>query len=220
MYLILLVIIYSYKLCWKYFLECSTEFYLTLLNKITDRNLNLHFMMLIKLLNKITYSSVHLFYRYIFIRIIHIIIFFFFCHFSMAVDISPKNDGGVLKEILKEGEGDELPASGNKVSVHYTGTLLDGTKFDSSKDRNEPFTFTLGQSQVIKAWDIGVATMKKGEVAMLTCDAKYAYGKMGSPPKIPPDATLKFEVINIWLNLFFNHFCNIMAIYKFMFLFM
>ncbi|KAK0084918.1 hypothetical protein PV325_006120 [Microctonus aethiopoides] len=112
----------------------------------------------------------------------------------MAVDISPKNDGGVLKEILKEGEGDELPATGNKVSVHYTGTLLDGTKFDSSKDRNEPFTFTLGQSQVIKAWDIGVATMKKGEVAMLTCDAKYAYGKMGSPPKIPPDATLKFEV--------------------------
>ncbi|KAK0162753.1 hypothetical protein PV327_006505 [Microctonus hyperodae] len=112
----------------------------------------------------------------------------------MAVDISPKNDGGVLKEILKEGEGDELPSSGNKVSVHYTGTLLDGTKFDSSKDRNEPFSFTLGQGQVIKAWDIGVATMKKGEIAMLTCDAKYAYGKMGSPPKIPPDATLKFEV--------------------------
>ncbi|XP_074096139.1 FK506-binding protein 59kD isoform X1 [Cotesia typhae] len=112
----------------------------------------------------------------------------------MAVDISPNNDGGVLKEILKEGVGEEVPAPGSKVKVHYTGTLLDGTKFDSSKDRGEPFEFDLGEGRVIKAWDIGVATMKKGEVAMLTCDAKYAYGKAGSPPTIPPDATLKFEV--------------------------
>lgn len=112
----------------------------------------------------------------------------------MAIDISPEKDGGVLKEILKEGEGDEVPSSGSKVSVHYTGTLLNGTKFDSSKDRKEPFEFSLGQGQVIKAWDIGVATMKRGEVAMLTCDAKYAYGNKGSPPKIPGNATLKFEV--------------------------
>lgn len=114
----------------------------------------------------------------------------------MAVDISPANDGGVLKEIITEGVGDETPGSGCKVTVHYTGTLLDGTKFDSSKDRNEPFQFNLGQGQVIKAWDIGVATMKKGEVAILTCDSKYAYGKAGSQ-KIPPDATLKFEVIKL-----------------------
>lgn len=113
-----------------------------------------------------------------------------------SVDISPLKDGGVLKEILKEGFGDELPCTGSKVTVHYTGTLLDGTKFDSSKDRNDPFKFDLGQGQVIKAWDIGVATMKKGEIAMLTCDSTYAYGKMGSPPKIPADATLKFEVKN------------------------
>ncbi|XP_043267616.1 FK506-binding protein 59 isoform X2 [Venturia canescens] len=111
-----------------------------------------------------------------------------------AEDISPLKDGGVLKEILTEGCGDEVPSTGSKVTVHYTGTLLDGTKFDSSKDRDNPFQFTLGQGQVIKAWDIGIATMKKGEVAMLTCDSKYAYGKMGSPPKIPADATLKFEV--------------------------
>ncbi|KAF3426350.1 hypothetical protein E2986_06491 [Frieseomelitta varia] len=112
----------------------------------------------------------------------------------MAVDISPNKDQGVLKEIIKEGVGDETPSPGNTVIVHYTGTLLDGTKFDSSKDRNEPFQFELKKGSVIKAWDIGVATMKKGEVAILTCAPKYAYGKNGSPPKIPPDATLKFEI--------------------------
>lgn len=111
-----------------------------------------------------------------------------------AVDISPNKDGGVLKEIIKEGVGDETPAPRSNVIVHYTGTLLDGTKFDSSKDRNEPFQFELKKGSVIKAWDIGVATMKKGEVAILTCAPEYAYGKNGSPPKIPPNATLKFEV--------------------------
>ena len=120
----------------------------------------------------------------------------------MAIDISPEKDEGVLKEILKEGEGEETPFTGCNVKVHYTGTLLDGTKFDSSKDRNEPFEFELGQGSVIKAWDIGVATMKKGEIAMLTCASKYAYGKPGSPPKIPPDATLKFEVLISIKNLF------------------
>ncbi|KAK1124520.1 hypothetical protein K0M31_006869 [Melipona bicolor] len=112
----------------------------------------------------------------------------------MAVDISPNKDQGVLKEIIKEGVGDETPSPGNTVIVHYIGTLLDGTKFDSSKDRNEPFQFELKKGSVIKAWDIGVATMKKNEVAVLTCAPKYAYGKNGSPPKIPPDATLKFEI--------------------------
>ncbi|XP_043664793.1 FK506-binding protein 59 isoform X1 [Vespula pensylvanica] len=111
-----------------------------------------------------------------------------------AVDISPAKNGGILKEILKEGVGDELPITGGKVTVHYTGTLLDGTKFDSSRDRNEPFKFNLGMSNVIKAWDIGVATMKKGEIAMLTCAPEYAYGETGSPPKIQPNTTLKFEI--------------------------
>lgn len=114
-----------------------------------------------------------------------------------AIDISPKKDGGVLKEIIKEGIGEETPASGCKVTVHYTGTLLDGTKFDSSKDRNEPFEFDLGKKSVIKAWDIGVATMKRGEVAILTCAPDYAYRAAGSPPAIPPNATLKFEVLRL-----------------------
>lgn len=65
------------------------------------------------------------------------------------VDITKEKDGGVLKRIITEGTGVELPAKGNKVTVHYTGTLLDGTKFDSSKDRNSPFTFNLGQGMVI-----------------------------------------------------------------------
>ncbi|CAK9825555.1 FK506-binding protein 59 [Anthophora retusa] len=112
----------------------------------------------------------------------------------VAVDISPNQDGGVLKEIIKEGVGDETPAPGSNVTVHYTGTLMDGTKFDSSKDHNAPFQFKLKKGDVIKAWDIGVATMKKGEVAMLTCAPEYAYGQNGCPPKIPENATLKFEI--------------------------
>ncbi|XP_030023073.1 FK506-binding protein 59 isoform X2 [Manduca sexta] len=109
-----------------------------------------------------------------------------------GVDIT--GDRGVLKRIIKVGEGTETPNQGCHVSVHYTGTLLDGTKFDSSRDRNEPFQFCLGKDSVIKAWDIGVATMKKGEVCVLTCAPEYAYGASGSPPKIPPNATLQFEI--------------------------
>ncbi|XP_073952744.1 FK506-binding protein 59kD isoform X2 [Choristoneura fumiferana] len=111
-----------------------------------------------------------------------------------GIDISKAGDRGVLKRIIKEGEGTDTPNAGCQVTVHYTGTLLDGTKFDSSKDRNEPFEFQLGKGSVIKAWDIGVATMKKGEVCVLTCAPEYAYGASGSPPKIPPNATLQFEV--------------------------
>lgn len=109
-----------------------------------------------------------------------------------AIDIT--GDGGVLKEIKKPGVGEATPGSGCKVKVHYTGTLLDGTVFDSSKTRGEPFEFDLGKGQVIKAWDKGIATMKKEETAVFTCQSQYAYGKQGSPPTIPPDATLVFEV--------------------------
>lgn len=75
-------------------------------------------------------------------------------------------------------------------AVHYTGTLEDGTKFDSSVDRGDPFEFTLGHSQVIQGWDIAVATMKKGEKVQLKLRHDYAYGESGSPPTIPPGATL------------------------------
>ncbi|XP_071783351.1 peptidyl-prolyl cis-trans isomerase FKBP4 [Centroberyx gerrardi] len=109
-------------------------------------------------------------------------------------DITPKKDGGVLKLVKREGTGTELPMTGDKVFVHYVGTLLDGTPFDSSRDRGEKFSFELGKGQVIKAWDIGVATMKVGELSQLICKPEYAYGSAGSPPKIPPNATLVFQV--------------------------
>ena len=106
---------------------------------------------------------------------------------------APAKPSGLLKEDEKIGTGPEAKA-GDHVSVHYTGRLLDGTKFDSSLDRNEPFDFTLGAGQVIKGWDQGVAGMKKGGKRKLTIPSELAYGKAGSPPKIPPDATLVFDV--------------------------
>lgn len=111
-----------------------------------------------------------------------------------GVDISPKQDEGVLKVIKREGTGTETPMTGDRVFVHYTGWLLDGTKFDSSLDRKDKFSFDLGKGEVIKAWDIAVATMKVGELCHITCKPEYAYGSAGSPPKIPPNATLVFEV--------------------------
>lgn len=78
--------------------------------------------------------------------------------------------------------------------MHYVGTLEDGTKFDSSRDRDQEFNFKLGMGSVIKGWDKGVATMKKGEKCILKCRSDYAYGEQGSPPAIPGGATLNFEV--------------------------
>lgn len=83
---------------------------------------------------------------------------------------------------------------GCQVSMHYTGRLTDGTKFDSSLDRNQPFEFKLNSGAVIKAFDMGVASMKKGEKCELICHPDFAYGKSGSPPNIPPEATLIFEL--------------------------
>ena len=106
--------------------------------------------------------------------------------------VNVTEDGGIVKEVLREGEG-SLPQQGDKITAHYTGTLLDGTKFDSSRDRGTEFKFELGGG-VIAGWNQGFATMKKGERAILTCTAPYAYGDRGSPPKIPGGATLKFDV--------------------------
>lgn len=111
------------------------------------------------------------------------------------VDISPNADGGLFKKIIVEGSGTEQPPSGSDVTVHYVGTLhADGSKFDSSRDRPGHFNFEVGVGQVIKAWDIGICTMKKGEKAILRARADYAYGEHGSPPKIPGGAALNFEV--------------------------
>lgn len=101
---------------------------------------------------------------------------------------------GLKKKLVKEGEGWETPEVGDEVEVHYTGTLLDGTRFDSSRDRGTPFKFKLGEGQVIKGWDQGIKTMKKGENAIFTIPPELAYGESGSPPTIPPSATLQFDV--------------------------
>lgn len=86
------------------------------------------------------------------------------------------------------------PSPGKQVTVHYTGTLENGQKFDSSVDRGQPFTFTIGVGQVIKGWDEGVMSMKVGGKRKLIIPAKIGYGASGSPPAIPPNATLLFDV--------------------------
>lgn len=96
-------------------------------------------------------------------------------------------------EKLVSGNG-PAPQRGDIVNVHYTGWLTDGTKFDSSVDRNEPFSFALGAGQVIQGWDQGVATMQVGDKVRLTIPSDLAYGDGGYPGAIPPKATLIFEV--------------------------
>src|SRR5580704_4830740 len=94
---------------------------------------------------------------------------------------------------IKPGAGTEAK-SGTTVTVHYVGTLTNGTKFDSSRDRGKGFAFRLGAGQVIKGWDQGVAGMKVGQVRKLTIPPHLAYGERGFPPVIPPGSTLVFEV--------------------------
>jgi FKBP-type peptidyl-prolyl cis-trans isomerase len=96
-------------------------------------------------------------------------------------------------EQLTTGNG-PAPKKGEAVSVHYTGWLTTGEKFDSSVDRDEPFQFVLGAGQVIAGWDQGVATMKVGDKVKLTIPPELAYGAGGYPGAIPPNATLIFDV--------------------------
>ncbi len=96
-------------------------------------------------------------------------------------------------ETLREGSGDRVTKKGDMISVHYTGTLTDGTKFDSSIDRGEPFSFTVGAGEVIRGWDEGLLGMKVGEKRRLTIPSEMGYGSRGAGALIPPDATLVFE---------------------------
>lgn len=115
----------------------------------------------------------------------------------MSDTIDLTGNGGVVKTIVRHAKAnadaptDDLPL----VDVHYEGTLAEsGDVFDSTREDNTVFSFELGKGSVIQAWEIAVKTMKVGEVAKITCKPEYAYGSAGSPPDIPPDATLIFEV--------------------------
>lgn len=103
------------------------------------------------------------------------------------------NPSGLQYEDIQVGTG-ASPEKGKQVTVHYTGTLTDGTKFDSSRDRNEPFNFVIGIGQVIAGWDEGVMSMKIGGRRKLVIPAKLGYGERGAGGVIPPNAELHFDV--------------------------
>jgi FKBP-type peptidyl-prolyl cis-trans isomerase len=104
-----------------------------------------------------------------------------------------KTASGLQYQDVAPGNGDEA-RDGQVAVVHYTGWLTDGTKFDSSRDRGQPFSFPIGSGQVIPGWDEGVAGMKVGGRRKLVIPASLGYGDMGAPPVIPPGATLVFDV--------------------------
>ncbi len=110
-----------------------------------------------------------------------------------------KTPSGLVIEELVVGQGD-IAAAGQRVTVHYTGWLTNGSKFDSSKDRNDPFMFGLGQGQVIRGWDEGVQGMKIGGKRKLTIAPELGYGARGAGGVIPPNATLVFEVELLGVN--------------------
>ncbi len=112
---------------------------------------------------------------------------------TLVTDDFEKTSSGLFYKIETNGTGD-FPTNGQSVKVHYKGSLLDGTVFDSSYSRNQPIEFSLGIGQVIKGWDEGIALLNKGAKATFIIPSDLAYGSAGAGGVIPPDATLKFEV--------------------------
>lgn len=113
---------------------------------------------------------------------------------SALVETVQLKDGLLTKHIIRAGEGRQ-PTQGAQVTAHYTGKLAsDGTKFDSSVDRGDPFSFTVGVGQVIKGWDLAFESMKKGEKAVIVIDSSLGYGARGAGGMIGPGASLLFEV--------------------------
>lgn len=114
-------------------------------------------------------------------------------------DTEERADQELVKEILKEGSGPEVDF-GDEVVVHYVGTLEDGTKFDSSRDRGQPFSFVQGQGAVIQGWEQGVIGMKVGEIRKLYMAPSLGYGERGVPGAIPPNSSLVFEIELLEIN--------------------
>merc|ERR1719473_1562894 len=114
------------------------------------------------------------------------------CAFLRTSGVSEGDN--LVQEVVQKGDGQTFPKAGDQVTVHYVGTLDDGSVFDSSRQRDEKFSFQIGQHQVIECWDKGVAAMSVGERANLVCPASMAYGAGGMPPVIPPNAQLHFDV--------------------------
>ncbi|XP_051931446.1 peptidyl-prolyl cis-trans isomerase FKBP5 [Hippocampus zosterae] len=113
---------------------------------------------------------------------------------AKGIDVTPKKDQGIIKVFKRHGHDGERPMIGDRVTIHYTGSLLTGKKFDCTRDRKESFSFNVGKGQVLKAWDIGVLSMQRGEVCTLLCKPEYAYGSAGNPDKIPPNSSVLFEI--------------------------
>lgn len=101
---------------------------------------------------------------------------------------------GVVKHTISPGDGKNFPQPGDTVSIHYVGKLKDGTQFDSSRERDDPFVVQIGVGHVIQGWDEGVPLLSVGEKALLVISSDYGYGEDGASPDIPPNAELHFEV--------------------------
>ncbi|KAI8587676.1 hypothetical protein BDZ88DRAFT_453787 [Geranomyces variabilis] len=119
---------------------------------------------------------------------------------SRRTFISSAVNMGVTKTTITPGDGKNFPKKGDTVSMHYVGTLDDGKKFDSSRDRGQPFVTKIGVGQVIKGWDEGVPQMSLGERATLNITYDFAYGERGHPAGIPPKANLTFDVELLKIN--------------------